>query len=326
SPGLDSAQSVAFVVTPDVATQVAFVQQPTDIKVGASFDPQVTLEVLDAFGNRVTEVSQVTLTIASDPSGTATLIGTTTVDTINGLATFPSDLAATAGVGTGFTLQAESDGATAISEAFDVGTISVALVHADSDNYAADVQAKLTATGVFSVVDDIDAETSTPTLADLQDYDAVLVWSNSPFSNPTALGDVLADYFDGGGRVVTAQASSVTNYAIGGRFLDDYLMILVGATTAFPSDSLGTINEPGSPLLVDVTTFAATNSLSSTGGAINGGIVVAEWGNGRPLVVRGNFNGRNRVDLNFFPPSSNVFANYWTGDGAELMRNALLFQ
>ncbi|MFA5508246.1 MAG: carboxypeptidase-like regulatory domain-containing protein, partial [Vulcanimicrobiota bacterium] len=43
SPGLDSAQSVAFVVTPDVATQVAFVQQPTDIKVGASFDPQVTL-------------------------------------------------------------------------------------------------------------------------------------------------------------------------------------------------------------------------------------------------------------------------------------------
>ena len=325
SPGLDSAQSVAFVVTPDVATQVAFVQQPTDIKVGASFDPQVTLEVLDAFGNRVTEVSQVTLTIASDPSGTATLIGTTTVDTINGLATFPSDLAATAGVGTGFTLQAESDGATATSEAFDVGTISVALVRADFDSYAADVQAKLTATGVFSIVDDIYAGTETPTLADLQDYDAVLLWTNWAFADSTLLGDRLANYFDDGGRVVVAAFANAT-YPIGGRFVTGNYLLIDPAGRAQAADSLGTINEPGSPLLVDVTTFAATSSYSGTGGPINGGIVVAEWGNGRPLVVRGSVNGRNRVDLNFYPPSLDARDDCWTGDGAELMRNALLFQ
>lgn len=50
---------------------------------------------------------------------------------------------------------------------------------------------------------------------------------------------------------------------------------------------------------------------------MNDGIVVAEWGNdNRPMIVRGTFNGRNRVDLNGYVP--------WLP--AELLRNALLFQ
>jgi len=55
--------------------------------------------------------------------------------------------------------------------------------------------------------------------------------------------------------------------------------------------------------------------------------VVARWGSGAPLIVRGVKDGRNLVALNFFPPSSRVAPNLWniTTDGAAIMRNALRF-
>jgi hypothetical protein len=54
-------------------------------------------------------------------------------------------------------------------------------------------------------------------------------------------------------------------------------------------------------------------------------------GGGMPDLVAapshcGVVHGRKRVDLNFYPPSGNVMAGLWTGDGANLMRNALLYQ
>ena len=42
----------------------------------------------------------------------------------------------------------------------------------------------------------------TPTLAQLQQYDVVVVVSAGQFGNPTTLGDNLADYVDQGGVVV----------------------------------------------------------------------------------------------------------------------------
>lgn len=57
----------------------------------------------------------------------------------------------------------------------------------------------------FSQVDAVGAASSTPALAQLQKYDAVLVWSTAfGFDNAAALGDNLADYRVAGGRVVVA--------------------------------------------------------------------------------------------------------------------------
>ena len=79
--------------------------------------------------------------------------------------------------------------------------------------YAADYDipntvARLTATGLFQQVDNLSplccGSDPTPTLATLQQYSAVLVWANHCFNNPTALGNVLADYIDGGGVVVVS--------------------------------------------------------------------------------------------------------------------------
>lgn len=60
----------------------------------------------------------------------------------------------------------------------------------------------------------------------------------------------------------------------------------------------------------------------------NTGVVVARWGSGAPLIVRGVKGGCNLVALNFYPTlASQVAPNSWNTntDGAKIMRNALLF-
>ena len=71
-----------------------------------------------------------------------------------------------------------------------------------------EVKSALDQTGHFSEVAAYEADQGTPDLRLLADYDAVLVWSSwLRFHDSIALGDVLADYWDAGGRVVLAQYS-----------------------------------------------------------------------------------------------------------------------
>ena len=63
----------------------------------------------------------------------------------------------------------------------------------------------------------------------------------------------------------------------------------------------------------------------STGAPLAGATVVAEWGQGRPLVVRGTKAGRRIAALNMYPVSATMGSILWVGDGAALMRNALLY-
>ena len=55
------------------------------------------------------------------------------------------------------------------------------------------------------------------------------------------------------------------------------------------------------------------------------GTVILEWADGTPLVVTGDIGGVRRVDLNFYPPSSDTDSRYWdaTTDGDKLMANSL---
>ncbi|WP_321472230.1 PEP-CTERM sorting domain-containing protein [uncultured Paludibaculum sp.] len=61
-------------------------------------------------------------------------------------------------------------------------------------------------------VDYYDASAGTPTVTELQAYKGVFTWTNSTYSNSTLLGDNLAAYVDGGGRVVLG---AFTTYASG---------------------------------------------------------------------------------------------------------------
>ena len=51
-------------------------------------------------------------------------------------------------------------------------------------------------------VDLFDAANFTPTLQQLQQYDIVFAYSGNPWNDPVAMGNVLADYEDGGGVVI----------------------------------------------------------------------------------------------------------------------------
>jgi YVTN family beta-propeller protein len=117
--------SSAITVLPAPASQVAFTVQPTDTEVGRAIAPPVEVEIRDRLGNRIASAtSAVTLTIENNPAG-GNLLGTTTENAANGVATF-SDVSIDQ-VGSGYTLRAVSGSLTAAtSDAFDVVVIPAA--------------------------------------------------------------------------------------------------------------------------------------------------------------------------------------------------------
>ena len=93
----------------------------------------------------------------------------------------------------------------------------VALLAAEAPGEAADVHAKISGTGLFTQVDlyDVSSSGSVPSLATLLTYDAVLTWSDAHYGDPTAVGNLLADYVDSGRGVVQAVFSFYTAPPLG---------------------------------------------------------------------------------------------------------------
>lgn len=70
-----------------------------------------------------------------------------------------------------------------------------------------------------SVIHIVDITDSIPPLSSLNQYDAVLVWTTAAVTDPTALGNRLADYVDAGGGLVLGQMAFVDGFALGGRIM-----------------------------------------------------------------------------------------------------------
>lgn len=203
---------------------------------------------------------------------------------------------------------------------------AIAIYAADAEPWVAEVAAKIAAAGSFDAVDVYDARVTTPTLAELQAYEAVYVWSNSSFANPDGLGDALADYVDaGGGVVVSTFAFWSTSINLGGRFVTGGYLPFTQGSQASPGGLTLVPVTSGHPLLAGVVSFnGGTSSYHNAPIApVEGATLVAEWSNGQPLV---GFLGRV-VGLNFFPPSTDSRDDFWDAatDGAILMVNALNF-
>src|SRR6267143_1529407 len=204
----------------------------------------------------------------------------------------------------------------------------IALVAADAPSFVSEVQGKLIATGRFSQVDIIDASSTTPTANQLRAYKSVLVWSDSGFANDTALGNNLADYVDGGGGVVIAVFTDAI-VPLSGRFVSDDYYVLEPNGDTLGHLTLGTVYEPSSPLMAGVTSFdGGTSSFRDGNPILNANAIrVADWSDGEPLIARRTINGNRRVDLNFFPPSTDSQSDFWVSstDGVKIMANALEF-
>ena len=204
----------------------------------------------------------------------------------------------------------------------------VVLLHVAAAGFA-DIQSKLLATGMFDAVDQIDLQTTVPTVTDLAPYDSALLWG-AVFTSPkdaTTTGNNLATWIDQGHGVVQAVFSSYSGYEIKGTYTAYYLQQPASSYVS-SATGLGTISEVGSPLLSGVSTFTCgTLCYRQKLTLINGAIKVAEYLDATPLVVRGRINGRSRVDVNSSPPSSTVSTGGWNAatDGARIFANALVY-
>jgi hypothetical protein len=121
--------SAAVTVNPAAASQVVFVQPPTNATAGAAISPAVTVKVVDAFGN-VRNGDSVTVSLTGSPSG-VTLGGTLTQTVSGGVATFSNLTVSAAG---SYTLTATSGSLSQTSSSFTIAAASTANVIEDFES------------------------------------------------------------------------------------------------------------------------------------------------------------------------------------------------
>ncbi len=216
------------------------------------------------------------------------------------------------------------------AQQFHIGIVSAGDL-TTADCWVSDVTDFLTASLRFSSVTAFDALAATPTLTELQNFDAVLTYSNYDYHDSVALGDVLADYVDSGGAVVVASFSHIVlspARRLRGRWETGGYEVIeanLGIETSFAS--LGQVVVPGHPVMNGVTTLSGASAfrpLPST--SILQGSVIARWSDGAILAAVGD--NPARVDLGLFPPSDRCTSGPgWTfgQDGDVLIANALAF-
>ncbi|MFC1635018.1 lectin like domain-containing protein [Planctomycetota bacterium] len=205
----------------------------------------------------------------------------------------------------------------------------VLICGAGKEDVLEDVRQKLEETGRFNAVGAMSLRETTPTLADLLAFDAVLVYRNYGYEDPAALGDAMADYVDAGGGVVCTMfevASSGTTMR--GRWdAEQYHVIPRGKVESGSRATLGTVHDPGHPIMQGVSAFdgGVSSYRPSTLEVMPDAVRIADFSDGRPLVVTKIIGGVRRVDLGFYPVSSDVNDKWWDAstDGAILMANAL---
>lgn len=210
-------------------------------------------------------------------------------------------------------------------------TLHVAVCGANYTDRQTDIQTKLIDTGEFASVSLIYLDSVTPTLAELQAFDSVIVYFNRAYADAVALGDVMADYVDSGGGVVCMvfEVGASVNTSMGGRWEAGDYILMDRASNARQHAYLGAIHEPGHPILNGVSSFdgGPNGAQPATTTVYPGVTLVAEWSNGHPLIATRNVNGSQRVDLAFYPPSADVISGWWNPatDGDLLMANALIY-
>ena len=210
-----------------------------------------------------------------------------------------------------------------------VSTLNVAVCGAGPSSALMDVRNKLLGTAQFNSVSIIQVDLVTPTLSELQAFDAVIVFSDADYLNRVALGDAMADYADSGGGVVCAvfEINDCCGYRMEGRWLSGGYGLLPHGSTRTGQATLGTVNIPTHPVMTGVSAFdGGSSSFRPNTSSINpNATLVASWSDGIPLVVVKESEGIRRTDLAFFPPSSDVYSDFWNSatDGDLLMANAL---
>ncbi|MFH0816315.1 MAG: DUF2341 domain-containing protein [Methanobacteriota archaeon] len=145
----------------------------------------------------------------------------------------------------------------------------------------------------------------------------VFAWTNNDPANCVALGDVLADYVDGGGKLVIlafAWWSDDGQYSLSGRIVTDAYgpFLSEDGHNHYSTSSLGTY-DASHPLMQGVTT--ASDYYRDYVSLATGATLVASWDDGEEFVaVKGNIIGIN---------SHMGSASSYGGDMGQLLHNVV---
>jgi hypothetical protein len=215
---------------------------------------------------------------------------------------------------------------------------NVLLIEAVGSDYVANITAGLTATGQVGTVTDFDAAAGTPTAADFAGIDVAYVISDNSWADSAALGDAIADFVDGGGRVVESTFSLYCpddSLGVSGRWVTDGYGAMVNPTPDCDQrDDDGPLGftavDPTSPLLAGVTSFnGGSSSYRNDAQLASGAVLVANWDDSFPTPFEAYTDAHAGcvVAVNFYPPSSDARSDFWdaTTDGWVLQANALNF-
>jgi len=187
--------------------------------------------------------------------------------------------------------------------------ISALVLAFDSAGNAQAVTLDLNATGALPAgsVLDFQGSTATPLLSDLTPYDAVMVYTNNAPAAGDTVGDVLADYVDGGGKLVICQASFVTpTFQISGRIMTtgySPMMPAAGAGDgAVKTLDANTLTFPLHPVFsgVDVAAYSRPGNSGYSIPTLDTGAEVLAQFNGALDAIAVNAAG-NIVSMNDFP-------------------------
>ncbi|HNN93187.1 MAG TPA: Ig-like domain-containing protein [Pseudomonadota bacterium] len=202
----------------------------------------------------------------------------------------------------------------------------------------AEVTRQLETVGGLTAIDSIDVGPAAPALSTLQQYAAVVIWADTSrgCSDPTGLGNVLAQYVDRGGGVVQILPYYL-NYSYSGLSGDFYTRYsLVNSTNSmrYARDlQLGSKLEMHA-ILANVSTLRTTpgatcyhRSSLTASDLRNGGRLVATWSSGDGMVVVGSPGGHNRVDINYYVGNAGGGLPCLddTSDAYRLLRDSLLW-
>jgi hypothetical protein len=181
--------------------------------------------------------------------------------------------------------------------------------------------AELLATGDFSSVNDLDVTSSTPTLAQLQGYDAILAYTNNAPADGTALGNVLAQYYALGGKELTVATFAFSDFfAIGGAVMagNDAALTNVGVNGGVSGNLVATV--PSDPIFngIDLSMVSYFNNPNfAHPGLAAGATLLATDGSGIDMIAR---SANGIVDVNLFPSSG--FGN--NGEFYQLLAQTLV--
>ena len=193
------------------------------------------------------------------------------------------------------------------------GNFQVVIVYADSDGQPTGLQSEILAEPGVTAVDLFDALAGTPTLAQLQQYDIVVPFSNSPFLDSDTLGNNLADYVDGGGIVVQygfSHYGPAQPYGVNGRWVSgNYNPYSYSTNLIFGAFTLGAFNA-GHPLMAGVTTLNSDfqNVVTLAAGATE----VAAASTGNSLVAyRPVSGGHTTVGVTAYVGAASAQSGHW---------------